>query len=281
MLQLGARCLHCEPPLPSEYELHSLARVAQLGSSLLEPHQLIAHTCARARDPNTHHRFERVLLLDADCALVGGTDPSSNGVRKLEALLKLPYDLVVSRYPIGQYRGGHGSGENFDRSGAGSGVASDEYGGHGGIWVNSAAMLVKATPWTFSFIEAWWRVGERAHWYAGDQGALWYILALALTPSIEEQAIESEGGRDCADEEDGEAKMLAEGHETSLQIDECLLYGIPTHSRLLQRCLGAALGANLRRCENGHVYLLDPTDRNERLLHFWSALEVARMFGIF
>ena len=111
--------------------------------------------------PPPPSRYRRVLLLDADCALVGA------GSAKLEALLSLPHDLVVNRYPLGRELGRpRSSSVEADAKTTATGVHADtdtdtdtdtdvgkEFGGGGGLWVNSAAMLVRSTPWTHTFID--------------------------------------------------------------------------------------------------------------------------------
>jgi hypothetical protein len=199
-----------------------------------------------------------VLLLDADCALMGTAD-------MLKALLSAggggddecggsgtarsaPH-ITAARYPL-----------------TGPATATFPAISNGGLWVNSGALLVRKSSWSLKFVEEWWRLSSAAHWYGGDQGALWLLLADALAA------------------DDMDAKLWDERRRGERPIYRaCLKEGIPTHSRLLQRCLSPFLpfdshgGSGGDRNQNARgVVILDPRDyEGPRPMHFWSAMDIA------
>ena len=124
----------------------------------------------------------------------------------------------------------------------------------------------------------WWRLSSKAHWYGGDQGALWLLLADAINDT------------------EYESNHLWNARfrgERAVYIN-CLKGAIPTNSRLLQRCLSSFLplhdfceeidesccySSNCRSDGNGTalLHILDPRDyiNSSRPMHFWSAMDVA------
>lgn len=178
-------------------------------------------------------RFENVLLLDADCAVVNATVRLEWYADELPRLdhSQGPYDVVLTNY--------------------------DDSAARQALWVNSAVMLVRRTPWTFAWLDAWWAQGAKARWFAHDQGGLWNALL--------ELGIPDRGyGDECA-----RGVVALEPH----LLRECVT------AALGGRAAGAALGALA-----GHVRLLRasaPPGSVEaahpwaRGLHFWSSMEIA------